>query len=63
LVAHVALAGTDAPEGALYGTLVASPHRMRGLDGRLGVFFVFPDVSIRSRGRYALNIALLNIVA
>lgn len=46
----------------LYGTLVSSPHRLRNLEGKPGVYFLFPDVSIRERGRYRLGVTLLNIM-
>jgi len=45
----------------LYGSLVASPHILRNLQGKQGIFFLFPDVSVRWRGRYRLNVTLLQI--
>lgn len=45
----------------LYGNLVSSPHILRNLQGRQGVYFLFPDVSVRVRGQYYLNVALLRI--
>ncbi|EPT00905.1 hypothetical protein FOMPIDRAFT_1121380 [Fomitopsis schrenkii] len=45
----------------LYGSLVSSPHILRNLQGRQGVYFLFPDVSVRVRGQYYLNVTLLRI--
>jgi len=75
LIAHLALFSADgsAPvdvigrgghtpsQQQLYGNLVSSPHALRNLQGRLGIFFLFPDVSIRSRGRFTLSVTLMRI--
>lgn len=45
----------------LYGTLVSSPQIYRNLQGRTGHYFIFPDVSIRYRGRYQLKITLMRL--
>lgn len=45
----------------LYGTLVASPMQLYTPDNRLGNIFVFPEVSIRSRGRFRLQITVTRI--
>jgi len=53
---------TTAPRRRLlYGNLVSSPQKLRDLQGRLGLYFLFPDVSIRYRGRFQLGISLLRI--
>jgi len=56
-------AGLDssAPERLLYGNLVSSPHVLRNLQGRQGVYFLFPDVSVRYRGRYQLCVSLMKL--
>lgn len=56
-------AGSDpsAPERLLYGNLVSSPHVLRNLQGRQGVYFLFPDVSIRWNGRYQLCVSLMKL--
>ncbi|KAH7890725.1 velvet factor-domain-containing protein, partial [Phlebopus sp. FC_14] len=76
LVAHLSLFSDDgsrpldmesSPSGnaprrrLLYGNLVSSPQKLRDLQGRLGLYFLFPDVSIRWRGRFQLGISLLRI--
>ncbi|KAI6023655.1 velvet factor-domain-containing protein [Pisolithus microcarpus] len=43
------------PRRLLYGNLVSSPQKLRDLSGRLGLYFLFPDVSIRWRGRFQLG--------
>jgi hypothetical protein len=54
--------GTQPPaHRMLYGTLVSSPHHLLNLQGQAGNFFIFPDVSVRSRGRYQLAVTLLRI--
>ncbi|KAJ7281891.1 velvet factor-domain-containing protein [Mycena rebaudengoi] len=45
----------------LYGNLVASLNRLEDLNGNMGLFFLFPDVSIRWRGRFQLGITLVRI--
>ncbi|KAI0033676.1 velvet factor, partial [Vararia minispora EC-137] len=46
------------PNRLLYGTIVSSPHFLRNLQNRPGVFFIFPDVSVRRAGCYSLRIRL-----
>ncbi|KAG1746679.1 velvet factor-domain-containing protein [Suillus paluster] len=53
--------GEAPPRRLLYGNLVSSPHQLRDLQGRLGLYFLFPDASIRWRGRFQLGISLLRI--
>jgi len=45
----------------LMGNLVSSPCVAKDENGRQGSFFVFPDLSIRSPGRYRLLFRLLKI--
>ncbi|KAF8075079.1 velvet factor-domain-containing protein [Lyophyllum atratum] len=45
----------------LYGNLVSSIDQLEDLQGNMGLFFVFPDVSIRWRGRFQLGIAVMRI--
>ncbi|KAH9933301.1 velvet factor-domain-containing protein [Fomitopsis serialis] len=45
----------------LYGNLVSSPHTLLNLQGRQGVYFLFPDVSVRRRGQYQLCVTLLRL--
>ena len=49
------------PERLLYGNLVSSPHHLRNLEGRAGVYFLFPDVSVRLQGRYLLQLTLMRL--
>ena len=49
------------PERLLYGNLVSSPHHLRNLEGRAGVYFLFPDVSVRLQGRYVLQLTLMRL--
>jgi len=51
------------PQRMLYGTLVSSLHPLRDLDGQPGMFFIFPDISVRRRGRYTLRVNLLRLTA
>jgi len=53
--------GEAPPRRLLYGNLVSSPQKLRDLQGRLGLYFLFSDVSIRWRGRFQLGIWLLRI--
>lgn len=45
----------------LYGNLVSSVDQLEDLQGNVGLFFLFPDVSIRWRGRYQLGITLTRL--
>ncbi|THU91501.1 hypothetical protein K435DRAFT_727147 [Dendrothele bispora CBS 962.96] len=45
----------------LYGNLVSSVDQLEDLQGNRGLFFLFPDVSIRWGGRYRLGITLLRL--
>ncbi|KAA1468771.1 hypothetical protein DENSPDRAFT_772004, partial [Dentipellis sp. KUC8613] len=49
------------PDRLLYGNLVSSPHHLRNLQGRPGVYFLFPDVSVRMQGRYSLRVTLMRL--
>ncbi|KAF9477771.1 hypothetical protein BDN70DRAFT_907102 [Pholiota conissans] len=45
----------------LYGHLVSTVEQLEDLQGNMGLFFLFPDVSIRSRGHYQLGVTLTRI--
>lgn len=45
----------------LYGTLVASPMQLYTPQDRLGNIFIFPEVSIRSRGQFRLQITVTKV--
>ncbi|KAF9786484.1 velvet factor-domain-containing protein [Thelephora terrestris] len=45
----------------LYGSLVSSPQTFRDLHGRQGAYFLFPDVSVRIRGRFQLGVTLIEL--
>ena len=49
------------PDRLLYGNLVSSPHYLRNLQGRSGVYFLFPDVSVRRQGQYVLQLTLMRL--
>jgi len=49
------------PAGQLYGSLVSSPQTFRDLHGRQGTYFLFPDVSVRIRGRFQLSVTLIEL--
>ncbi|KAH9852039.1 velvet factor-domain-containing protein [Lenzites betulinus] len=48
-------------ERLLYGNLVSSPHMLRNLQGRRGVYFVYPDVGVRQRGRFQMKVTLIRL--
>ncbi|KAF7308736.1 Velvet domain-containing protein [Mycena kentingensis (nom. inval.)] len=56
-----ATVGAAPPLPILYGNLVSSLQGLEDQNGTRGLFFVFPDVSIRWRGRYQLQINLVRI--
>ena len=45
----------------LMGTLVASPYQAKDENDDAGTFFVFPDLSCRSPGKYRLRFKLLRV--
>ncbi|KAK5174777.1 uncharacterized protein LTR77_001860 [Saxophila tyrrhenica] len=45
----------------LMGTVVASPYQAKDENGIAGTFFVFPDLSCRSPGKYRLRFKLLRV--
>lgn len=49
------------PVSMLYGTLIATPAEMDDQTGAQGVYFVFPDVSVRHVGRFRLKALLMRI--
>ncbi|KAJ7861125.1 velvet factor-domain-containing protein [Mycena olivaceomarginata] len=52
---------TGQPPPILYGSLVSSLNHLEDHNGNMGLFFLFPDVSIRWRGRFQLGVTLLRI--
>ncbi|KAJ7876310.1 velvet factor, partial [Mycena olivaceomarginata] len=50
-----------APSPILYGNLASSVDHLEDTNGNMGLFFVFPDVSIRWRGRFQLGVTLIMI--
>jgi hypothetical protein len=38
------------------GSIISSAYRLRDLDGQEGLFFVFPDLSVRMEGAYRLKV-------
>lgn len=59
---EVASTGPEQPASRrLMGTLVASPYQAKDEHGVAGTFFVFPDLSCRSPGKYRLRFKLLRI--
>lgn len=53
--------GRDHTPPTLYGNIISSVEQLEDLQGNLGLFFLFPDVSIRWRGQYQLGINLLRL--
>lgn len=53
--------GAFPPDRLLYGNIVSSPHSLRNLHGSPGIYFLFPDVSVRFRGLYSLRISLMRL--
>ncbi len=46
----------------MYGGLVSAPHVLATVgSSRKGVFFLFPDVSIRHRGSFKIKVSLFRL--
>ncbi|BGO96807.1 hypothetical protein NBRC10513v2_000743 [Rhodotorula toruloides] len=53
---------TDAaPVPNLIGTLHTNAYKLRGLDGEKGVYFVLPDLSVRTEGAFRLRLRLVDL--
>ncbi|ORX63291.1 hypothetical protein K493DRAFT_311450 [Basidiobolus meristosporus CBS 931.73] len=46
----------------LIGCTVSSSYQLRHMDGNPGVFFLFPDLSVRVEGKYRLRFSLWDIM-
>ena len=53
--------GRSTHERLLYGNLVSSPHLLRNLQGRRGIYFMYPDVGVRQRGRFVMKVTLIRL--
>lgn len=53
--------GYEMASRILYGNLVSTIDQLEDLQGNSGLFFLFPDVSIRWRGRYRLGVTLARL--
>ncbi|RUS21810.1 hypothetical protein BC937DRAFT_91402 [Endogone sp. FLAS-F59071] len=45
----------------LMGSLVSSPSLLKNNEGERGLYFAFPDLSIRTEGRYTLKFSLMKL--
>ncbi|GAA5932907.1 hypothetical protein JCM1841_005191 [Sporobolomyces salmonicolor] len=57
-------AGEEAEHGAipnLIGTLHTNAYKLKDLQGEKGIFFVLPDLSVRTEGSFVLRLRLLSI--
>lgn len=45
----------------LMGSLVSSPSLLKNPQGKQGLYFAFPDLSIRTEGRYTLKFSLIKL--
>jgi hypothetical protein len=44
------------------GSLVSSPSLLKNPQGEQGLYFAFPDLSIRTEGQYTLRFSLIKLV-
>lgn len=49
------------PVRMLYGSLVANPQTYRSLQDVPSTYFIFPELCIRARGRYRLQVTLMSL--
>lgn len=47
----------------LMGSLVSSPSLLKNPEGDQGLYFAFPDLSIRTEGQYTLRFSLIKLVS
>lgn len=43
------------------GSLVSSPSLLKNPQGEQGLYFAFPDLSIRTEGQYTLRFSLIKL--
>lgn len=48
------------PSKTLAGSVVSSLHRLKDIDNKDGAFFVFGDISVKTKGRYRLQFSLFD---
>jgi hypothetical protein len=65
LVVHPSASGVENSPGSctrnLVGSIVASASKLIGTDNKLGVYFVFQDLSIRTEGPFRLKFSFANL--
>ncbi|KAG2200187.1 hypothetical protein INT47_009825 [Mucor saturninus] len=47
----------------LMGSLVSSPSLLKNPEGDQGLYFAFPDLSIRTEGQYTLRFSLIKLIS
>ncbi|CAO3655468.1 unnamed protein product [Mucor fragilis] len=47
----------------LMGSLVSSPSLLKNPQGEQGLYFAFPDLSIRTEGQYTLRFSLIKLIS
>lgn len=47
----------------LVGSSVSSATKLYDLDGKLGIFFIFQDVSLRTEGCFRLRFSLIDVAS
>jgi len=52
---------TEGTVAMLYGSLATTPSEMLDQAGASGIYFAFPDISVRYPGRFRLQASLLRI--
>ncbi|CDH48955.1 vea protein [Lichtheimia corymbifera JMRC:FSU:9682] len=45
------------------GTIVSNAHQLLDLEDRLGIFFIFPDLSVRTEGTFCLRFRFIDLSA
>ncbi|BGP36892.1 hypothetical protein JCM10449v2_000794 [Rhodotorula kratochvilovae] len=59
--ASAAVDDAPAPVPNLIGTLHTNAHKLKGVDGRRGVYFVLPDLSVRTEGAFRVRLRVLSV--
>ncbi|BGP21820.1 velvet factor family protein [Rhodotorula toruloides] len=49
------------PVPNLIGTLHTNANKLRDLDGEMGLYFVLPDLSVRTEGAFRLRLRLVDL--
>ncbi|ORX97199.1 hypothetical protein K493DRAFT_314173 [Basidiobolus meristosporus CBS 931.73] len=63
LWSRIKVISLDAPHHVrnLLGSLISSAYYLSDTNGKAGIFFIFPDLSVRTEGRFTLRFSFIDL--